>query len=319
MVTAGASGPAAVPSAAVRAKALPRGEAAPSGSAPVADAISPFLRDMADPGVLQFLDQLDSGRPAPDAELTSQLLQAAVSAAADRNVSEALAALTQLAAADPQRASVLPTLPALAPIHREVHSLVTRLTEAARSTANERIARASLILDLAALEKPDASDIAAEAVLRIAGHMALHGEHEHAVRAGEIAQGVIDHYSLVFDPAVLGAVPVRISGTARMQKAPAASAAAGQATVIEIALAVRRHVAVRVRRMWVRAPLLVLLLTWLALGLGAGTASQVLRDIGSNIWLPATAFDVWGLGFLGLVGFGFYMRIRRVRFDSGAR
>ena len=27
-----------------------------------------------------------------------------------------------------------------------------------------------------------------------------------------------------------------------------------------------------------------------------------------------TGFDVWGVGFLALIAFGFYMRVRKVRF-----
>jgi hypothetical protein len=73
----------------------------------------------------------------------------------------------------------------------------------------------------------------------------------------------------------------------------------------------------RIKQLWRRAPLLVLLIAWLAAGFVAGSVSAILRIL----WPPETwpegfvsaGFEVWGLGFLALVGFGFYMRVRNVR------
>ena len=63
------------------------------------------------------------------------------------------------------------------------------------------------------------------------------------------------------------------------------------------------------RKFWRRAPLLVLLLGWLTVGLGGGSVLAVFRDQ----W-PAAAialfFEIWTIGFLALVGFGFYVRVR---------
>jgi hypothetical protein len=67
------------------------------------------------------------------------------------------------------------------------------------------------------------------------------------------------------------------------------------------------------RALWRRAPLLILLLAWLGIGLLFGLISLVAR----NLVLPAAVidggFEVWGLGFLVLVILGFYSRIRNVR------
>jgi hypothetical protein len=52
-----------------------------------------------------------------------------------------------------------------------------------------------------------------------------------------------------------------------------------------------------VRLLWRRAPLLVLLLTWLAVGIFGG--------------ILFSGFEFWALGFLALVGFGFYRTIRK--------
>jgi hypothetical protein len=55
----------------------------------------------------------------------------------------------------------------------------------------------------------------------------------------------------------------------------------------------------RVRLLWRRAPLLVLLLAWLAAGIFGG------------ILFSGFGFEFWALGFLALVGFGFYRTIRK--------
>jgi hypothetical protein len=53
------------------------------------------------------------------------------------------------------------------------------------------------------------------------------------------------------------------------------------------------------RVLWRRAPLLVLLLSWLAVGIFGG------------ILFKSFNFEFWALGFLALVGFGFYSTIRK--------
>ena len=63
------------------------------------------------------------------------------------------------------------------------------------------------------------------------------------------------------------------------------------------------------KNLWRRAPLLLLLLGWLAGGVAGGSLVALLR---SDL-PPSTVswfFEVWALGFLALVGFGFYMRVR---------
>lgn len=58
-----------------------------------------------------------------------------------------------------------------------------------------------------------------------------------------------------------------------------------------------------IRKLWLRAPLLILLLAWLVAGLIAA-AIVPLNGV----------FELWALGFLALVGLGFYARVRNIRF-----
>jgi hypothetical protein len=66
---------------------------------------------------------------------------------------------------------------------------------------------------------------------------------------------------------------------------------------------------VRFKSLWRRAPLLVLLLGWLVAGLfGGAVAALFLNERAAAA--VAVFFEIWALGFLALVGFGFYMRVR---------
>lgn len=68
------------------------------------------------------------------------------------------------------------------------------------------------------------------------------------------------------------------------------------------------------RRLWRRAPLLVLLLGWLATGLCAGMAAILFAASAA----PVNAiFNLWAVGFLAIAGFGFYARVRNIRFRAG--
>ena len=69
----------------------------------------------------------------------------------------------------------------------------------------------------------------------------------------------------------------------------------------------------RIGELWRRAPLLVLLLGWLAAGLLGGSSYATLQSWWPQPWLQpvfAPAFEIWGVGFLALIGFGFYSRVR---------
>jgi hypothetical protein len=68
--------------------------------------------------------------------------------------------------------------------------------------------------------------------------------------------------------------------------------------------------------LWQRAPLLVMLLVWFAVGFSGGCVFALLRSYWPEMWpesLVADGFEVWGLGFLALIGFGFYARVRNIR------
>ena len=133
------------------------------------------------------------------------------------------------------------------------------------------------------------------------------------VRAAELAQVVIDGSrwapAVIDDPPALpepAAARFRDAG-ARLRKM------ARQAKVEER----DGQMPAILKRLWLRAPLLIVLLVWLLLGITAGLASMLWRRLWPETWpgpLVGFAFQVWGIGFLALVAFGFYARVRKVRF-----
>jgi hypothetical protein len=133
-------------------------------------------------------------------------------------------------------------------------------------------------------------------------------------RAAELAQVVIDGSR--WAPAVIGLPPTAPDPAsvqfhdagARLRKMVRQTEAEGRAG---------GRIAATLKRLWGRAPLLIVLLAWLLLGTTGGLVSLLWRQLWVETWpgpVAAIAFQVWGTGFLALVAFGFYARVRNVRF-----
>jgi hypothetical protein len=216
---------------------------------------------------------------------SAELFQRAASFAAAGDVTRALAGVAELARLDPRRAESAPSEPAFQKIRTEVDLLLARLRDVARLDAETRIGRAAAATESAALAALDDWDAPPRRLLQVAAHLLEHGGYASSLHAAQLAQSILDQAARVppaRSPAGLSAVrALRRSWTSTIE---------------------------RVRTLWDRAPLLVLLLSWLVLGL-TGAAVSALSGISS----PGLV-ELWATGFLGLVVFGFYMRVRNIRF-----
>jgi hypothetical protein len=179
---------------------------------------------------------------------------------------QAVAALARWARAHPLDAEALLSEPSLEPQRAEVSRLLQRLGAEARSQAEVRLDRTTELVSTLG-PRPMSSDFDTPAMLAIAARFVETGRLADCARGGELARAVLERYSTP---------PIRPAGR---PLAAAGRAAAEQA-----------------RRLWARAPLLVLLLAWLALGLSG-----------------AFGRGMWPVGLLALVGLGFYARVRRLR------
>lgn len=301
----------AVASSATPAAATPasRIAAAPSGLAND----SAILSALSESDIARLLAIIEPPQAASSASRVDELLQAAIAATGAGDFARALSDVTQLATLDPLRAEVLLRQPALEPLHAEIESLLARLANAGKLNAETRVAEAARVTESGILTILPEWDARPEALLLIANRLLEAGGPANLVRATQVAQIIVDaaHWA----PAA-AVVPVPGGTAIAVPERIQPPAGAGISSFRQTWNAGRQHIRARVARWWRRAPLLLLLLAWLAMGIAGGTAAWVHRKIWPDAeppWLDGAAFELWALGFLALVLFGFYMRVRNVR------
>ena len=299
----GAGGPAGTEfSSALRALAGPKGPAlaALAGLAPSGDTVTTLLRELSESEVAKLLEVIERPLLPENAARLPDLFRASVSAVAEGNIQQALVKLAEFAKLNPRLAESLEAEPELASIRADVGQLLFRLASAAQLDAESRLRQATQLLQAAGSKESLGHEIRPEIALLIAGRLLEAGGYANCMLSAEFSQMPINQYGWAPTPPLLPladpkGVPHRsaharpMSGNRWMQ---------------------------RVRRLWQRAPLLVLLLVWLAVGIVGGSVSALLRSYAPQTLsesLVAAAFEVWGMGFLALVGFGFYMRVRHLR------
>ncbi|MBZ5578868.1 MAG: hypothetical protein LAP40_20085 [Acidobacteriia bacterium] len=251
--------------------------------------------------------------PETSAQL-SAALEAAFTAAVVGDVAQALDAVAQAAALHPLQAEALRSAPGLEPIRAQVDSLLTRLTQVARLDAEGRLSQATEAAQAAGIKTLAEWDARPEALILLAHRLLDSGGLANYVRAAEVAQVVIDGMRWAPSAAPVGSPDL---ATARIVGEDGPTRATRLPAFQQSWTAIRRRAPLRIRMAWRRAPLLVLLLAWLAVGVAGGVASVLMPRIWVEQAWPASlttaGFELWALGFLGLVLFGFYMRIRNVR------
>jgi hypothetical protein len=160
---------------------------------------------------------------------------------------------------------------------------------AARLDAEMKLGQAEQVIELAGGRKLAQWETDPQTLLNIGHRLFSAGGHANYLRAAAVAEMIQSAYwgsTLIQD-----------------QTAPTARVSSSK----QIGFPVNRILAAvstvklreRVRSLWGRAPLLVLLLAWLAVGIFGGTLYS------------GFGFEFWAVGFLALVGLGFYSTIRR--------
>jgi hypothetical protein len=152
------------------------------------------------------------------------------------------------------------------------------------------------VLEAAGLRESLGQEFRLQTAVLIAGRLLEAGGYANCMCSAVLSQMAIIQFGLA---------PSRLPSDRHPRSAPMPSATAD--------FDLRRKWLSRIKKLWLRAPLLVLLLAWLALGIVAGSVSAILR----TYWPPkglepsvSWGFEVWGIGFLALVGFGFYAKVR---------
>ena len=234
--------------------------------------------------------------------------------------SRAFANITEIAALDPHAVESLQTDKLFTSMRPEVDQLLTRLATAARMNPDAPASPASAAgtpesRDHASLPAPP---IKPETLLHVAHRLFDAGGYANYVRSADLAQSIVN--PLVYSPFLAQYADKPQPGSARLGSSRLDDELRPKLPVLATAhktwTALRTAASPRLQTLWRRAPLLVMLLGWLGIGLVAGPAAILLRTLAPESW-PASlidfGFETWGLGFLALVCFGFYARIRHLR------
>jgi hypothetical protein len=141
----------------------------------------------------------------------------------------------------------------------------------------------------------------------IAGRLLDAGGYANSVWSAQLSQ-------LVIDPRLWAPNPVPLP--LKVKDADGRSPAVGGGIFATIRLVgAGLQLKSRIRRLWFRAPLLVLLLAWFVVGLVGGVFAALVRNYWPRVLsdsLVAGSFELWALGFLVLVAVGLYVSVRNI-------
>jgi hypothetical protein len=249
---------------------------------------------------------------------THELVHDTEQALAQGDRTRAFANLSQMAATDPRTLAVIAPEKLLESIRPEVDHVLNRLTTVARMDAEGWLSQADHAVETSAHPADLNWQTKPETILNVAHRLFDSGGYTNYVRSADVAQSLLNSGPAPYSPFLAqyaeslspkpAAALQQLEDDEPVPHAPILDAVGQTAAALKTAAIPSLLLA------WKRAPLLVLLLSWLGSGLVAGPVSILVRAI----WPHASTlidfgFEVWALGFLALVGFGFYARIRDIR------
>jgi|GEM_PF-6055650 len=310
----------------------------------ISDVAAVLMSEVASSDVAKLAKILDpSPDPANNLILDSLLLRA-VQEVAKGNAERAVGYLADYATREPRRGEALPLEPDLAPVRDKIDSMVTRMTIVAKMTAEDGLSRAEQTASQNS-GKISNWDTRADVLLKLAHRFFEAGGYANYSRTSELARVVSEAigetklagHALAASAAASAAsvapanqlipgvnvpywasadVPPVLSAQKSSGLTPRRLLASPLDDLIQNLLDLKAIATSAIALLWMRAPLLVLMLFWLSAGIVGGVGFVIV----SHTWPDSSlvvagnfAFNLWGLGFLALVGAGFYARIRHRR------
>ncbi|MGD1069052.1 MAG: hypothetical protein ABSB15_02845 [Bryobacteraceae bacterium] len=214
------------------------------------------------------IQNLLRSHPAP--ELLDGLIRAAGEAVAAHDIPRALRSITEWVRLNPEAADSVAHEPSLQPIQNEIRGLLVRIGHDARMSAEAVVTNATQLVDGRTQINLIPGGLDAPCVLALANRFYETGQLANYLRAESLGRVVIAAY----------------------EGAPAPSGG---------------NLAARFRTLWRRAPMLILLVAWLFVGVLGGLSVWARRQSGA--FPGSLAFDLWGIGFLALVVLQFYATV----------
>jgi hypothetical protein len=245
-----------------------------------------------------------------------QLIQETVTAIRSDRREWAVGRFIEAVTTDPGRTDELRSLPDIEPIRNTVEQLLVRLTNVAKMDAETKLATAEQVIESAGWQKLPHWETAPTALIQIGHRLLEAGGYGNYIRTAELANTLQSAFwaaSIQAPPDIPPAVGIKKEDTP-MKRTGAGPAALALAQYSWEAL--RQKLPPRAQNLWRRAPLLVLLGAWFFIGLFGGVFSAVAKLVWPDSWIVAASdfgFEIWALGFLALVGFGFYATISKRR------
>jgi hypothetical protein len=274
------------------------------------------IRELAAADLFKLTQILQPASPPEKVARVNSLMQEAASAINDDRREWAVGRFIEAVTTDPSRVDELLANPQIQPIRSTVEQLLVRLTNVAKMDAETKLGAAERVLENAGWQKLPQWETAPSALIQIAHRLLETGGYPNYVRTGELATILQTAY---WGATVIQPEPVGLP--AALKKEPAdfrrkdytATPAAKANTSWD---KIREKIPYRMQLLWLRAPLFVLLGIWFFAGLIGATITLVIRLIEPSEWIVSvgdTGSKIWSLGFLALVGFGFWARVRKPR------
>ncbi len=297
------------------------GPAAGTGGTSPATSIQPALtpdtaiiRELAVADLLKLAQILQPPSPPEIVARVEALLQATIRAIEEDRREWAVGRFIEAVTTDPSRAEELGSAPELQPIRNTIDQLLVRLTNVAKMDAETKLTSAERVIEDAGWQKLPHWETPPQALIQIGHRLLEAGGYANFVRAAELATTLQSAYwgATVIQPT---------SGTSALKREDAVLKRRDSgSTAMELAHywwdKLREKLPRRLEALWRRAPLLALLGAWFILGVAGGLFSALAKKIWPDSWMVAASdfgFQVWGVGFLALVGFGFWASFRKPR------
>lgn len=277
-----------------------------------ADSVANVLEQLVAPQISNLIQDIETHRQAFSAEPAGDLLSRAVASIHAGDVPRALSSLAELVHMHPGRAEALASEPGLIPIQNQVDTMMQRLTATARVDAEQKIESANHLMQSGGHGGGHGGahrvEMNPQDVVAVAERLLESGRYPNVVMSADLAQAVIEYYG----PFPVAGAGVALAGRGARESIGAANKSFGNFS--SITRGVGAQILTRAGLMWHSAPLLLMLIVWMAMGLLVGLLSLVLRALSVSTRITEIFFDLWAMGFLGLIGFGFYRSIRHLRF-----